>query len=54
MEPELGSLTHPSNSLKGNLMNKDQVKGQAKKIAGKVQEASGKLMDSKPKALSFR
>jgi uncharacterized protein YjbJ (UPF0337 family) len=28
-------------------MNKDQVKGQAKKIAGKVQEASGKLMDSK-------
>jgi uncharacterized protein YjbJ (UPF0337 family) len=28
-------------------MNKDQVKGQAKKIAGKVQEATGKLVDSK-------
>jgi uncharacterized protein YjbJ (UPF0337 family) len=32
---------------KGNLMNKDQVKGQAKNIAGKVQEAAGKLVDSK-------
>ena len=32
---------------KGNLMNKDQVKGQAKNIAGKVQEATGKLVDSK-------
>lgn len=28
-------------------MNKDQVKGQAKNIAGKVQEATGKLIDSK-------
>jgi uncharacterized protein YjbJ (UPF0337 family) len=28
-------------------MNKDQVKGQAKNIAGKVQEATGKLVDSK-------
>ena len=28
-------------------MNKDQVKGQVKKIAGKVQEATGKLVDSK-------
>lgn len=28
-------------------MNKDQVKGQAKNIAGKVQEAAGKLVDSK-------
>ena len=25
-------------------MNKDQVKGQAKNIAGKVQEATGKLV----------
>ena len=32
---------------KGNLMNKDQVKGQAKTIAGKVQQAKGKLVDSK-------
>jgi uncharacterized protein YjbJ (UPF0337 family) len=32
---------------KGNIMNKDQVKGQAKNIAGKVQEATGKLVDSK-------
>jgi uncharacterized protein YjbJ (UPF0337 family) len=32
---------------KGSLMNKDQVKGQAKNIAGKVQEATGKLVDSK-------
>jgi uncharacterized protein YjbJ (UPF0337 family) len=32
---------------KGNLMNKDQVKGQTKNIAGKVQEATGKLVDSK-------
>lgn len=29
-------------------MNKDQVKGQVKNIAGKVQEATGKLVDSKP------
>ena len=28
-------------------MNKDQVKGQAKDIAGKVQETAGKLVDSK-------
>ena len=28
-------------------MNKDQVKGQAKNIAGKVQEAAGKLVDNK-------
>lgn len=28
-------------------MNKDQVKGQAKNMAGKVQEATGKLVDSK-------
>lgn len=28
-------------------MNKDQVKGQAKNIAGIVQEATGKLVDSK-------
>ncbi|MCX7193731.1 MAG: CsbD family protein [Proteobacteria bacterium] len=28
-------------------MNKDQVKGVAKEIAGKVQEASGKLVGSK-------
>lgn len=28
-------------------MNKDQVKGQTKNIAGKVQEATGKLVDSK-------
>jgi len=28
-------------------MNKDQVKGQIKNIAGKVQEATGKLVDSK-------
>jgi len=28
-------------------MNKDQVKGQAKDIAGKVQEGAGKLVDSK-------
>jgi uncharacterized protein YjbJ (UPF0337 family) len=28
-------------------MNKDQVKGQVKNIAGKVQEATGKLVDSK-------
>lgn len=27
-------------------MNKDQIKGQAKKIAGKEQEATGKLVDS--------
>jgi len=27
-------------------MNKDQIKGQAKKIAGKVQQATGKLVDS--------
>jgi uncharacterized protein YjbJ (UPF0337 family) len=33
---------------KGNFMNKDQVKGQVKNIAGKVQEATGKLVDSKP------
>jgi uncharacterized protein YjbJ (UPF0337 family) len=32
---------------KGNIMNKDQVKGQAKHIAGKVQQATGKLVDSK-------
>jgi uncharacterized protein YjbJ (UPF0337 family) len=32
---------------KGNVMNKDQVKGQAKTMAGKVQEATGKLVDSK-------
>jgi uncharacterized protein YjbJ (UPF0337 family) len=31
---------------KGNLMNKDQIKVQAKKVAGKVQEATGKLVDS--------
>ena len=28
-------------------MNKDQVKGEAKDIAGKVQEAAGKLVGSK-------
>lgn len=28
-------------------MNKDQVKGQVKDIAGKVQEGAGKLVDSK-------
>jgi len=28
-------------------MNKDQIKGQAKSIAGKVQETTGKLIDSK-------
>ncbi len=28
-------------------MNKDQVKGQAKNIAGKVQEATGKLVNCK-------
>jgi uncharacterized protein YjbJ (UPF0337 family) len=28
-------------------MNKDQVKGQAKDIAGKVQEGAGKLVNSK-------
>ena len=28
-------------------MNKDQIKGQAKHMAGKVQEATGKLVDSK-------
>lgn len=28
-------------------MNKDKVKGQAKNIAGKVQEAAGKLVDNK-------
>jgi uncharacterized protein YjbJ (UPF0337 family) len=28
-------------------MNKDQVKGQAKNIAGKAQEATGKRPDSK-------
>jgi uncharacterized protein YjbJ (UPF0337 family) len=38
--------SHPLHP-KGNLMNKDQVKGQAKNIAGKVQEATGKLVDSK-------
>jgi uncharacterized protein YjbJ (UPF0337 family) len=27
-------------------MNKDQVKGQAKNIAGKVQEAAGKLLEN--------
>ena len=27
-------------------MNKDQIKGQAKDIAGTVQEAAGKLVDS--------
>ena len=27
-------------------MNKDQIKGQAKTVAGKVQEATGKLVDS--------
>jgi uncharacterized protein YjbJ (UPF0337 family) len=32
---------------KGNPMNKDQVKGQVKNIAGKVQEATGKLVDNK-------
>jgi uncharacterized protein YjbJ (UPF0337 family) len=32
--------TYPLHS-KGNLMNKDQVKGQVKNIAGKVQEAKG-------------
>jgi uncharacterized protein YjbJ (UPF0337 family) len=32
---------------KGIYMNKDQVKGQAKNIAGIVQEATGKLVDSK-------
>jgi len=37
------SPVHP----KGILMNKDQVKGQVKNIAGKVQEATGKLVDSK-------
>ena len=28
-------------------MNKDQAKGQAKHFAGKVQQATGKLVDSK-------
>lgn len=28
-------------------MNKDQVKGQVKSMAGKAQEATGKLLDSK-------
>ena len=32
---------------RGILMNKDQVKGQVKTIAGKVQQAKGKLVDSK-------
>jgi uncharacterized protein YjbJ (UPF0337 family) len=31
---------------KGNTMNKDQIKGQAKNIAGKVQETTGKLVGS--------
>ena len=29
-------------------MNKDQVQGQVKNIAGKAQEAAGKMVDSKP------
>ena len=32
---------------KGNLMNKDQVKGAVKNIAGKVQEEAGKMIGSK-------
>ena len=28
-------------------MNKDQMKGETKKVAGKVQEAAGKLVGSK-------
>jgi uncharacterized protein YjbJ (UPF0337 family) len=37
-----------TSALSGELfMNKDQVKGEAKDIAGKVQEEAGKLIGSK-------
>jgi uncharacterized protein YjbJ (UPF0337 family) len=35
-----------SYQLKGNLMNKDQVKGSIKDVAGKVQEKAGELTGS--------
>jgi uncharacterized protein YjbJ (UPF0337 family) len=37
----------PANQAKGYKMNKDQVKGVVKDIAGKVQEQAGKLVGSK-------
>jgi uncharacterized protein YjbJ (UPF0337 family) len=33
-------------SLKGKIMNKDQVKGKAKEVAGEVQEHTGKAFGS--------
>jgi len=46
-ESALGSCVYLSTFSQGNIMNKDQVKGQVKDFAGKVQEATGKLVDSK-------
>jgi uncharacterized protein YjbJ (UPF0337 family) len=46
-ESALGSCLLLSTFSQGNIMNKDQVKGQAKDIAGKVQEGAGKLVNSK-------
>ena len=36
-----------STGYRGIIVNKDQVKGTAKEIAGKVQQATGKLVGSK-------
>jgi uncharacterized protein YjbJ (UPF0337 family) len=40
------SQSNPSTPSRGEFMNKDQVKGSIKDVAGKVQETTGQLIGS--------